>query len=144
MVSLVRLPLRSIHGLLHVVRPSGIFESDKIFEAIDQSFVQIVSSRCIQDRAHIADGMILLEIFGYSRLNIMQPIKTRHIEHIDNGNHAQCGKSVGRQPLILRQELHVRLDLVQAETLNIIYEEDDLVGIVFLGAHLLEFLIRFP
>ncbi|XP_002027809.2 BTB/POZ domain-containing protein 9 [Drosophila persimilis] len=36
MLSLVRLPLMSIDDLLHVVRPSHIFESDKIFHAIDQ------------------------------------------------------------------------------------------------------------
>lgn len=35
-VSLLRLPLMSIHDLLHLVRPSCIFESGKMFEAIDQ------------------------------------------------------------------------------------------------------------
>ncbi|XP_041447892.1 BTB/POZ domain-containing protein 9-like [Drosophila obscura] len=34
--SLVRLPLMTIDDLLHVVRPSGIFKSDIIFDAIDQ------------------------------------------------------------------------------------------------------------
>ncbi|XP_002024639.2 BTB/POZ domain-containing protein 9 [Drosophila persimilis] len=35
-VSLVRLPLMSIDDLLHVVRPSGIIESDKLLDAIGQ------------------------------------------------------------------------------------------------------------
>ncbi|BFF97286.1 BTB/POZ domain-containing protein 9-like [Drosophila madeirensis] len=36
LLSLVRLPLMSIHELLHVVRPSGIFELDDIVDAIDK------------------------------------------------------------------------------------------------------------
>ncbi|XP_022228139.2 BTB/POZ domain-containing protein 9-like [Drosophila obscura] len=36
LLSLVRLPLMSIHELLHVVRPSGIFTPDQLLDAIDQ------------------------------------------------------------------------------------------------------------
>ncbi|SPP76749.1 blast:BTB/POZ domain-containing protein 9 [Drosophila guanche] len=36
LLSLVRLPLMSIHELLHVVRPSGIFKLDDIVDAIDK------------------------------------------------------------------------------------------------------------
>ncbi|XP_017150910.1 BTB/POZ domain-containing protein 9-like [Drosophila miranda] len=34
--ALVRLPLMSVRQLLHVVRPSGMFETEQIFDAIDQ------------------------------------------------------------------------------------------------------------
>lgn len=36
LLSLVRLPLMSVHELLHVVRPSGIFKLDDVVDAIDK------------------------------------------------------------------------------------------------------------